>query len=187
MKYKHIIWDWNGTLVDDTWLFVDIMNGVLKNRKLNGITLDDYRNVFDFPVQDYYQKLGFDFNVEPYDIPSMEFVALYNKNKYRPNLYDGATDLLRMIKNQGLRFSVFRESSRSYPFQPCHRFGAESSLIPYNRVRTTVQFEFSFTPNRSNSAGQKSNWSRGLGREPQRRRRTKCVSGVQGAKPPGFF
>ena len=39
MKYKHIIWDWNGTLVDDTWLFVDIMNGVLKNRNLNRINL----------------------------------------------------------------------------------------------------------------------------------------------------
>ena len=34
MKYKHIVWDWNGTLVDDTWLFVDIMNGVLKDRNL---------------------------------------------------------------------------------------------------------------------------------------------------------
>ena len=61
MKYKHVIWDWNGTLVDDTWLFVDIMNGVLKDRNLQGITLDDYRNVFDFPVEDYYTKLGFNF------------------------------------------------------------------------------------------------------------------------------
>ena len=49
MKFKHVIWDWNGTLVDDTWLFVDIMNRVLKDRNLPGITLDDYRNMFDFP------------------------------------------------------------------------------------------------------------------------------------------
>ena len=67
MKYKHVIWDWNGTLVDDTWLFVDIMNGVLKDRNLQGITLDDYRNVFDFPVQDYYTKLGFNFSEEAFE------------------------------------------------------------------------------------------------------------------------
>ena len=45
MKYKHVIWDWNGTLVDDTWLFVDIMNGVLKDRNLQGITPVSYTHL----------------------------------------------------------------------------------------------------------------------------------------------
>ena len=30
MKYKHIIWDWNGTLIDDRRCCIDIMNEVLK-------------------------------------------------------------------------------------------------------------------------------------------------------------
>ena len=30
MKYKNIIWDWNGTIVDDAYLFVDIMNKTLE-------------------------------------------------------------------------------------------------------------------------------------------------------------
>ena len=87
MKYKHIVWDWNGTLVDDTWLFVDIMNGVLKNRKLNGITLDDYRNVFDFPVQDYYQKLGFNFEDEPFESAGLDFIKIYDDRKFEPKLF----------------------------------------------------------------------------------------------------
>ena len=64
MKYQHIIWDWNGTLLNDAWLFVDIMNGVLSNRKLPLITVDDYRKLFCFPVKDYYKKLGFDLENE---------------------------------------------------------------------------------------------------------------------------
>jgi phosphoglycolate phosphatase len=35
MKYKHIIWDWNGTLIDDAWLCVDIMNKILEKRNLD--------------------------------------------------------------------------------------------------------------------------------------------------------
>ena len=80
MKFKHVIWDWNGTLVDDTWLFVDIMNGVLKDRNLNGITLQDYRNVFDFPVEDYYLKLGFNFSEEAFKTAGLDFIKIYDTN-----------------------------------------------------------------------------------------------------------
>ena len=47
-QYKHIIWDWNGTLLDDAWLFVDIMNGVLENRNMDTITVEKYRKIFGF-------------------------------------------------------------------------------------------------------------------------------------------
>ena len=43
--YKHIIWDWNGTLLNDAWLFVEIMNGVLDNRNMDTITLEKYRKI----------------------------------------------------------------------------------------------------------------------------------------------
>ena len=106
MKYKHIIWDWNGTLVDDTWLFVDIMNGVLKNRKLNGITLDDYRNVFDFPVQDYYRKLGFDFDNEPFESAGLDFIKIYDDRKFEPKLFDDTMTTLNKLKESGCTHSV---------------------------------------------------------------------------------
>ena len=38
MKYKHIIWDWNGTLLDDRWLCVEGINKGLIKRKLAPIT-----------------------------------------------------------------------------------------------------------------------------------------------------
>ena len=106
MKYKHIIWDWNGTLVNDTWLFVDIMNGVLKKRKLNGISLDDYRNVFDFPVQDYYRKLGFDFDDEPFESAGLDFIKIYDNRKFEPKLFDDTMPTLNSLKNSGCTHSV---------------------------------------------------------------------------------
>ena len=106
MKYKHIIWDWNGTLVDDTWLFVDIMNGVLKNHNLNGITLDDYRNVFDFPVQDYYRKLGFNFEDEPFESVGMDFIKIYDERKFEAPLFDDTLTTLNTLKKLGCNHSV---------------------------------------------------------------------------------
>ena len=106
MKYKHIVWDWNGTLVDDTWLFVDIMNGVLKDRNLNGITLDDYRNVFDFPVQDYYLKLGFNFQDEPFESSGLDFIKIYDSRKFEPQLFNDTMPTLNALKNSGCTHSI---------------------------------------------------------------------------------
>ena len=50
-KYKHIIWDWNGTLLDDVWLCLGIVNKMLSKRDLPTINSNEYRNIFDFPVQ----------------------------------------------------------------------------------------------------------------------------------------
>ena len=33
-KYSHILWDWNGTLLDDAWLCVEVMNSMLAERDL---------------------------------------------------------------------------------------------------------------------------------------------------------
>ena len=37
-KYRHIIWDWNGTLLDDAWLSVEILNQLMAQRDMPGIT-----------------------------------------------------------------------------------------------------------------------------------------------------
>ena len=34
MKYRHIIWDWNGTLFNDTWLCVELTQTMLGERGL---------------------------------------------------------------------------------------------------------------------------------------------------------
>ena len=82
------------------------MNGVLKNRKLNGITLDDYRNVFDFPVQDYYRKLGFDFDNEPFESAGLDFIKIYDDRKFEPKLFDDTMPTLNKLKESGCTHSV---------------------------------------------------------------------------------
>ena len=45
-NYKHIVWDWNGTLLDDAWLCVEVLNQMLSQRGQTAITLEFYRQHF---------------------------------------------------------------------------------------------------------------------------------------------
>ena len=42
-KYTHIIWDWNGTIIDDAKLCVRIVNDILEDRGLPQLLLEHYR------------------------------------------------------------------------------------------------------------------------------------------------
>ena len=106
MKYSHIIWDWNGTLLDDAWLCVEVMNGMLKARNLPLITIEKYRNVFSFPVKDYYLMLGFDFDAEPFEVVGMEFMDLYNIRQKECSLHDEVLENLTRVRSMGYRQSI---------------------------------------------------------------------------------
>ncbi len=109
--YKHIIWDWNGTLLDDAWLCVDIMDSMLKERSLGTLTLDRYQRLFDFPVIDYYRKLGFDFTKESFEKTGTEFIKHYEKRQNELVLNKGVRDTLEKIKILVLSKSILTTSS----------------------------------------------------------------------------
>jgi phosphoglycolate phosphatase len=102
-RYTHIIWDWNGTLLDDSWLCVEVMNGMLEERGLMQLSLEKYRTIFDFPVKDYYEKLGFDFDSESFESVGMEFMILYNLRQDECSLFEIAPEILDTLKQKGYR------------------------------------------------------------------------------------
>ena len=105
-KYKHIIWDWNGTLLDDNWFCVEVINTLLAKRKMPLTTLAKYREIFGFPVIDYYKKLGFDFTKEDFREVSIEFIELYKKLSIKCTLHKKAKDILRQCLDSGLNQSI---------------------------------------------------------------------------------
>jgi len=57
---KRLIWDWNGTLLDDVSAAVNALNRMLASRGASPITVDRYRRRFGFPVRPFYAELGVD-------------------------------------------------------------------------------------------------------------------------------
>ena len=111
-KYKHIIWDWNGTLFNDTGLSLDLINGLLSKRNLPILTLEEYRNVFTFPVKDYYSKAGFDFTKESFEKVGREWMDEYERRKYEGTLHEGTIDVLGKISSLGIGQSILSAYSQ---------------------------------------------------------------------------
>jgi len=105
-KYTHIVWDWNGTLLDDNWLCVEVMNTLLSARNLPLLTLERYRDIFDFPVKDYYEKLGFDFTKESFEVVGMDFMTGYNLRQKECWLQEDAVNCLKCLEKSGYRQSI---------------------------------------------------------------------------------
>jgi phosphoglycolate phosphatase len=102
-RTKGIIWDWNGTLLNDVDLCVSVMNGLLQKRQLPPLSIDRYQQVFTFPVKDYYQKIGFDFETEAFEIPAMEFIDGYSVKVPECGLQNNSLEILETFKSRGFR------------------------------------------------------------------------------------
>ena len=101
--YDTIIWDWNGTLLDDLDLSIKAVNVLLKERDLPLLTLDRYRDIFGFPVINYYEKAGFDFSKEPFEIPARQYVKLYGSGESELKLFPDVVDTLSFFKDNNYR------------------------------------------------------------------------------------
>ena len=106
-KYDHIIWDFNGTLLDDVMTGIRSVNTLLAERGLDTIdSIGRYRDVFRFPIIDYYRSLGFDFDKEPYEELAPLWVELYLENVKTATLYEDVVDTLELIKAKGISQTV---------------------------------------------------------------------------------
>lgn len=103
MNYTHIIWDFNGTLFSDMEAGIKSVNTMLAARSLPIITdIDSYRDVFKFPIIEYYKDLGFDFDKEPFEVLAPIWIDLYNENSKSSTLQEGAVAALEYFKDEGI-------------------------------------------------------------------------------------
>lgn len=102
-SFAGIIWDWNGTLLNDTGLAVQTMNQMLERRGLPMLSVDGYKSVFTFPVRDYYQKIGFDFQAEPFEVPALEFIDFYNSRVNGCSLHCDTLNVLNYFQSIGVK------------------------------------------------------------------------------------
>ncbi len=77
-KYTHVIWDWNGTILNDAELCFAIVNEMLAAEGREALPIEEHREIFEFPVQKYYEKLGYQFQGgEGFNEISRQFIDAY--------------------------------------------------------------------------------------------------------------
>jgi len=106
MKYEHIIWDWNGTVLNDAWLCLEVMNESLTKRALPTLSQERYEAVFTIPVHDYYTALGFDFTRESFEKAGMEFMLSYNSRNREAEIQEDSLSLIKKIASSQASQSI---------------------------------------------------------------------------------
>jgi len=99
MEINHIVWDWNGTLLNDRNMAVTAINVLLKKHGLKEIDLEEYLKIFSFPVIDYYKRLGFDFDKTPFTVVGTEFIDEYTARMYDVQMHYRAKEVLQYIND----------------------------------------------------------------------------------------
>lgn len=100
----HILWDWNGTLLDDTQAAVDTLNIMLERRGGRPVTMDFYRDHFAFPVRPFYEAIGVCLENEDWDALAREYHDVYAARPKRLNAE--AIAALERVKAAGARQSI---------------------------------------------------------------------------------
>ena len=100
---KNIVWDWNGTLLDDLDICLKGINILLERRKLPLLNEGRYREIFTFPIRNYYEAAGFDFDVEPFELPAEEFIVEYKQIMHQTRLFPDVAETLELLCSRGVR------------------------------------------------------------------------------------
>ena len=116
---KHIIWDFNGTLLSDAQLGVDCDNYVFDVLGLPRITIEDYRAHMTMPVRDFYTALGVDLNIYKYETISRIWLDMFNIHAVSVGLVPGALESIARLKERGFTQSILSASYEKSLIEQC--------------------------------------------------------------------
>ena len=128
MRPELILWDWNGTLLDDVELCVDALNRLLQSYGYpQRYDRNQYRAIFGFPIEEYYIRAGFDFSKNSYAELAEKYMQDYVPASASCPLMPDAVETLEMFRTAGLRQVILSVSK----LDTLHNQVAERGILGY--------------------------------------------------------
>ena len=101
---SYILWDWNGTLLDDTQAALDTLNIMLGRRGVKPIALKFFRDHFAFPCRPFYDTIGMHVEDAEWDALAKEYHDIYAEQPKELNRETMAA--LERVKRSGAKQSI---------------------------------------------------------------------------------
>jgi phosphoglycolate phosphatase len=121
--YGYLIWDFNGTILDDAALNVEITNKFRAGMNMPDISLDFFRENVFFPIHDYYKKIGMFTTYEAFMEAAAEYMAIYQPASLQAPLRAGVKEYITAQKNKGRKQFLLSASQRDYLLEQTNHFG----------------------------------------------------------------
>ena len=124
---RTIVWDFNGTLLDDVRACLDALNVILRANRISPLTAEDYRARFRFPVADFYRELGM-VPATPFDWEALG-ESFHMRYLFSPHLrlQEGAREALLAFRAAGIRQGILSALEQGILEMQLRQFG----LTPY--------------------------------------------------------
>ena len=103
---RTVIWDWNGTLLDDVDCCLSTLNALRLRRRMAALDREEYRRRFGFPVRAFYEEIGFDFTAEDFASLSRDFIAEYQRRAAEMSVTRHARETLLRLSARGVQHLV---------------------------------------------------------------------------------
>lgn len=113
MDVENILFDFNGTIVNDVDLCLTILNDMLILKKHNVVDLKQYLEIFDFPVIEYYKKSGFVFPEDNFDELAKYFIERYKNESINCPLQNHVKEILDYFTRIGKRLYIVSASEKN--------------------------------------------------------------------------
>jgi phosphoglycolate phosphatase len=125
-----VVWDWNGTLLDDLDTCVDVANQLLGEFGLPGLAnVAEYHAKFRFPIVEYYADLGFDTSpTGNFPHAAQRYMELYGAASAQCQLHKGAVEALASVHESGVRQVVISASQQDNLRAQLQPFGLDAYL-----------------------------------------------------------
>ena len=93
---KYVIYDFNGTILDDVAVCLKAENLTIEKYipERGPLTLDEYLHIFTFPVQKYYEDVGFDWSKNSYEEVGRYWFDWYRALRDEYRVFDGVREIL---------------------------------------------------------------------------------------------
>ena len=111
-KYSLLMWDWNGTLLDDVGAALKSVNTMLARRGVEPIDLPSYHDYIDVPIRKFYENI-FDLEKEDFAGILKEYNDEYKVLMSEITLAQGAPEVLRHLRDAGVRQAIVSSSEQN--------------------------------------------------------------------------
>lgn len=122
IKYTHIIWDWNGTLLNDIGASLASVNDMLAMRNMPPIDIVRYRECISVPIKGFYEKV-FDLENEDYSEILRQYNEGYLYHLKDCGLTDGAREALDFFESQGAKQIIVSSSNNAQLCENVRKYG----------------------------------------------------------------
>lgn len=123
-KYDCVIWDWNGTLINDAHIACAAVNDILNDLGRPNIDMNDYYHLMRDGMDHYYDYLFYP-DKAPFEQLVVWFSKYYDIGVKNACLHEGVIDVLKTLSENGVNQVIVSSSHKDKVRRDAAAFGID--------------------------------------------------------------